>query len=984
MFPRVSVLAFALCLFVLLSASFTHASSAPAVPISSPHVAEWTSGDILVWLSSIGLSKYRTAFLESGVDGRMLAAMTDAQLNLFLEDDPAALDTFVSEFKKRQAMGQRATVQAQGDDRTAGSSSSSSSAASGSSSGSGAKIPDRLANDAAYLSLMSRPIASWSVGDVSTFLVKTGDGFEAYLSRFTWDAIDGSALMKLDRTALQSIFLDDPLRPKQLLDIIKETMKEQKKKNKATQAEEVDQVDVERLLTSMGGDATQNRAPVQMDEAKCTTLISPDHRVVLDRLKAHLSVRDALASVSSVDATIIPDVVTGPIGCPRMLARALPLVRSTQSLLVLFGRSTEDVHLYMRAHGWTNLTMLSFDELVGPHGTKHEDLDDLYMNIDPVIGVCALYHMGIVPDVIYVQDTVVHKVFLSSGRDQHGPSSCDCVNWHALWSQLPAIGSNQRAAPVLMGDYEQHRPNWLNNLTNVLRTRVYVDAPCWAASDLGSSTVTSEQSSSFACNDTMGDGLLSHTMPLISAFMILDPSPIGRMAARFTQSIDSFADQVDNLLVVNIIDKEGGLEEQANMFQMVKEAKDDHPNLQTVQVVHWKLIDFDNSYSKLRNHALSFLSASDRFISVFQLAIQAEETLAHAAKGKGLRAFLEGQRQLCGPSQTEHKLTVLLNETSMTQETRVFRRGNHLMRGWDPDYPEEHTKGYTSSSGERYASWGREAQGNAITMSGRASPMQDGGAAMTLHKQILTVPVDRLMRDVGQLMAQEAELYAKIAWWADRYPADASNNFTLSTPPLRWTSLLAHTHFTLARAYEQNNQLGEATEYYMHRIERVLHTPLDADFSHHADQPMMVRVPSGGRVWQDDESQQACTSLYKLHQLHTRLNVTDMSDELKEMLLAVQSKKYTSANLDEYYLLALVKNCGQTQVEALYAWIDRHIEEGKWHVAQSIIGNMYASEILQRAPCRIDPTVCRTKLPAAIVKVHAYLSQEAQRKAQAK
>lgn len=743
-----------------------------ASPLPPRRASEWTSTDIGTFITSIGLEKYRSNFVYGGIDGSMLEVMTDAQLNLFFEDDPIALERFVLEYKKIQT---RDTQQQQQPPKKKATPKNDivippelMNILS--------QLPQNLRNDVEYLTLLTRPIRTWSVVDVTTFLYKNGGELSSSVSMFTLNGgINGSTLLK-NLSNLKTLLpnSNETLRETliQTIQTIVSFKIEEKKNGKS------DKEEVEELLQLQKSSSSTSTSSVDLpkpNESVCTKLIDDSTRGALLKLKAQLASASAAASSSSSSSssTSSSNLPTPSFngGCDRLFNGGLPSRDSDgNKLLILVGRGTSKVVEQIRQNGWTQLQILALDASLNdeddlPLGTEKE----LYLPTTNLLNtLCAVYHIGIRPDAIYIQDASLIDLFPTTGSST-GVSTNEfgCDRWYDWWSS-----EDSKESVFIFGDYQINRPKFLNSIARrFIGQRIVVDEPCWSISRSGSqSTVTPPSSTRPSCNDTLGDRVLSNDLPLISAYMILEPSKnLDRFSTRLEDSLESFGPHIENLLLINLVENTGDLESAARIHTVLKDALNGQKQLKYTKVLSWKLSDFDNSYAKLRNAALTYLSglntldpiSSSKFRSIFQLHIQPDEILMN---GVDLRHLLQTRRELCGPSESAYLITVNTNSSNLVLEARIFRTANHLRPQWDPDYPnEENTDGYVSSSGEMYVNWGREKIGTILPEFGSLALLGDGNN-ININKQIIFAPVERLMRDVGQLMAQEAELYAKLQW----------------------------------------------------------------------------------------------------------------------------------------------------------------------------------------------------------------------------
>jgi hypothetical protein len=239
-------------------------------------------------------------------------------------------------------------------------------------------------------------------------------------------------------------------------------------------------------------------------------------------------------------------------GCMRVLRQALQQQPEPTSLKSLAGKlvvvlGDGDAACSLRAQmrssspadSWAQLSVLSIGK--GPAPT--EGCSDLHLDVEASQGACALFHLGVKPDAIFLSDATVLQMFADSrAAAATDSSSCGCAQWASLWSNsdVPIIGELVDAAA----------PRLLNSLAvRLFNRRVFVDAPCFAVvgAEQPGLTLTSAQNpaASFSCNDTLGSSLIASAVPLVSAYMLVEPSKsFDKLQARVEKALESFAPHV--------------------------------------------------------------------------------------------------------------------------------------------------------------------------------------------------------------------------------------------------------------------------------------------------------------------------------------------------------------------------------------------------------------------------------------------------------
>jgi hypothetical protein len=187
--------------------------------------------------------------------------------------------------------------------------------------------------------------------------------------------------------------------------------------------------------------------------------------------------------------------------------------------------------------------------------------------------------------------------------------------------------------------------------------------------------------------------------------------------------------------------------------------------------------------------------------------------------------------------------------------------------------------------------------------------------------------------------------------------------------PLRWTALLGHTHFALASAYLKNKQVPEAYDFFMQRVEAVLPTPLDANFSAAV---AAAAAAAGGAPTPAWNQVQVCFSLFQLATLRPQLLDAELDDSLRAALARASDARI---DLGAYFGQALEQRCADSTVEAAFLHLDSLAASKSWADAAAYVERRGLRALVAPAAkqphrhCTIDPSVCTGKLAALLRKV---------------
>ena len=972
------LLALLCCCYV---ASVSGAGSPPrarARPLSS-----WTSSELVSFLraSPSALSRYAHTF--DGIDGRMLDAMTDAQVAMFLEDDQEAFEVFVQRIS-----------QAREDAR----------------------------NDAA---------ADAAANEEEQSHADSAEEDANYIEEDSESSSSGSSKRST------------PHRPPVTVQSTESAG--------VSWATEFSATESAALLTLQQGQQGQggSRSPfVALDRnpTRCSALLPPAELQLLQQLALQLTRAPTPQNLQDASDEPVEELMNG--GCTRLVPRAIEAAatKAPRKLVMVFGSlRPEERHALrgsVRADQRGSLTILSFGANLT--AVDSDPLPALELAVDPLRGACAAYHMGLSPEVLFVNGHrwIDQALRFSREGSQASPndleSFCGCEDWITMWSALPDLAMVGQSADV-------SAPATLNSLAvrSFGGQRVVVDAPCWgraapsakddaSAASLAlsvasaSAAATAAGESPLTCNDTLPSSVGPADAPLVAGLLVVEPfRSWDATASRISGALETFGPYIDLLLVVHLTEKSGGMESQAAMHALIREETSGTAlhNLRYTKVVSLPFAEepLSNSFARARNAGLRILAgrgedaalAAKIGQAVFVLHMDAQERLVH---GPALRATLESQRNLCGPSASQLHLTILTNSTAATLEPRVIRRSSLLSPDWvsEADYPAgQDLASYTSTSAERFVNLGMEsvqprvqflATGPASRSSEVLIESEDAGrlkaesaGASFIARSLVASPVDKLMRDVGLLLAQEAELRAKVAWWFEhRYHSAADGS--IQPVPQRWILLLQHTHFALGSRYESNGQVAEAYEYYLQSLEAHMASPRDEGFQ--VDQAAMAAAaegldrvllfsPSGAAAGAQDDPErmdpwisQRCTALFKLITLHPALPSLDSMEPDSTLRLALErvgTSAESTAKLMGYYRSEFLSRCGASRLEPLYMHLQSLASEQRWLDASMAIASSplhplapsFAQKVGRNTAwwCPLDKSVCQGKMIALIMTI---------------
>jgi len=979
-------------------------------------VSEWSVSDVALWLSDRGLGAYAPSFIRQGVDGQSLMRMADVA-------EEGASAAAAGTGGSASPLSIRALLAGFDDDRPINSPSAwrrlerelkqlqeqswqTSSSASASTS---------------HADLLQKPLSQWSRLDAIQLL--DGINMGRWAPLFVSEGIDGPALMHMDTSALERLMGLNALSGEEHKEVREELgrlrlelarvraaqhdLPAEPLTDRATRyREEADELD--RLQREHGA---ISGVPDRPQSAQCSRedalgMLPEEVRIFVTKLIEKLA-REPSTAPSSPSPAADVHLPSNDAGCQHMLSQVVPpnTAHPGKVILVLGDPVAQAVDL----SSWTNATLIYAYTNAPPVDAQKGDGWSLprwvSLPVNPSIAVCAFRLAGLEPDAVLVLDDAFDDVWTSGKGEGDEKSSVDWCSCSKEWFSWPR-GVDGKPGPTIIGELRHHRPySALNSLAvRAWKRRVYVNGTCYAVQP-----PTPSSSSPFTCNDDYGDGLLPADVPLLTAYMAVEPSKsVDALQGRVESSLESFAELVDNLYIANLVDDSSDMELSSRIYSMLRSALSDHPRLRASRLASWRPQAYDNNYSKMRHAILKVLAGrtdgfdvnapsdtvdlpgakAGRFKSLYVLQVNPGEVVEDAA---ALRMYVRRHKHLCGPSFSNGgiALSILTNSTRTHPEVRLMGQAVHRDAKWEPNYPTEpHTWHYASTSNERYVnrdarepnvyeSMAEPTGHRSIPITGRLSSLtpaevEDGCVGFGISRP--TPPfmsVDKLMRDVGHLMAQEAELRAKMAWWIERYPDES----TRPPMPRRWTVLLAHTLETLAALYERNKQLPESYEYNFRLLEhlavQVGMAPHPLQLGFDATQVHNSRLQHALATVRLSEAEQFCSTLHKLSQLHVAgVNYTDLDATLRDSLPSESS----FSSLATYYSNMFQTHCTEVLTEAVYASVAAQISSPSNSMTMQQLSRaeaMLSHAVLardgvgRRNGCRLDRNVCRKEIPRA-------------------